>query len=164
MKPDKKDKLIRLLLLIINQNNAFDALQYVDYNDEKQPELDKLKLSINEELDRIKRGEIEKPLDHMFDFVKYNIDKYGNDEKKKEKFLGYVYAQTKKSELMSDKELNLVFKQFSPFLSKTLRNTVNKSEEKRPAGRPRKIIEEVKQSSIKRGPGRPKGSKNKKLD
>ena len=158
MKTDKQNKLIKLLLFMINQNNRFDAFKYVDYNDEKTQKLG-LKdydVLIEEELNKISRGEITEPLTHIEQFIQDNKEKFNT-----KKFMKSLYVQIKENELFeNEKYLNDFFKNCKDLLSQELSNKIDPPVKRLRPGRPKKserfIEGEVTQPKIKQGRGRPK--------
>ena len=165
MKGDKKDKLIKMLLLIINQNrNKFDPFKYIDYHNEKPQKLG-LKdydVLIEEEINKLSRGEIETPLDHIEEFIQDNKDKHNTKY-----FMKSLYDQMKENGIFENEEkLNDFFKNYKDLLSQKLSNKIDPPVKTRGVGRPRKserfVEGDITQPKIKQGRGRPKRSKNKK--
>ena len=143
MKDTRKDKLIKQLLgLLVLQANKFNAFDYLE--SEKEPQklgLKKVETLIKEELTKIQNGQIKDPLNHMINFVRDNIGKY--DEKT---FMGYLCGQASKDGIMSEDHLKLIFRQYKPFLSESMKNKIDPPTAK-PRGRPPGSTNKVKRIS-----------------
>ena len=77
MKIKNKDKLIKeLLVLLILQNNKFDAFQFDAPRKIKKPS--RYNILVEEELTKMKMMDLDNPAAHIDQFVKDNIDKQKN--------------------------------------------------------------------------------------